>query len=362
MTIERAIELQERAWALQSEGKLSEALAACGEAVNIARQSEGPDSPDLANLLNDLAEIQIELQDYAGALSSAQMAHDTQQRSLDSWTGETLMSIRLKTQLLLGNIRRTLGDYAHAEVDLKQAVSIASSEFGEASEHSAAARNELGMLYKYFGRFEEGISLYEEALKVFVEAHGEQSPQVGTIYHNLGGIFFAKGDFAAAEGFAVKSWAISKNLWGERDVRTMLDAVAYAAILDSLQRYAESELIYRQALEVYEAEFGPDHYEVAATLHNLAAAISSTDRLSEAEQNYRRALAIKKKILGDKNPDVALTCNNLGRLLSDAGRTEEAVPLLVTAVSILEKSLLPGHPQCAAARRNLQNALAHLNP
>src|SRR5580692_9148210 len=99
MTIERAIELQERAWALQSEGKLSEALAACGEAVNNARQSEGPDSPDLANLLNDLAEIQIELQDYARALSSAQMAHDTQQRSLDSWPGETLMSIRLKTQL-----------------------------------------------------------------------------------------------------------------------------------------------------------------------------------------------------------------------------------------------------------------------
>lgn len=278
----------------------------------------------------------------------------------DSWTGEALATIRLKTQLSLGEIRRILGDYQCAEVDLKEALSIAASEFGANSEASATARNQLGMLYKYFGRFEEGLQLYQEALKVLVEAHGEHSPQVGTIYHNLGGILFSKGDLDAAESYAFKSWAISKILWGEKDTRTMADAVAYAAILDGLQRYAESEAIYRQALEIYETTFGPEHYEVAATLHNLAATISTSDRAEEAETHYRSALAIKKKILGDQNPDVALTCNNLGRLLTDAGRPAEAVPLLVAAVAVLEKSLLPGHPQCVAAQRNLKKALAQI--
>jgi tetratricopeptide (TPR) repeat protein len=360
MTIERATELQEQAWALQAEGKLSDALAACSEAVHLVKQSEGPESPDLANLLNDLAEIQFELQDYRAALISAELARDIEQRMPGSWTGEALASIRLKTQLNLGQIRRALGDYPRGEADLKEAMLIATSEFGETSESSAAARNELGMLYKYFGRFEEGLQLYQEALTVLVDAHGEHSPQVGTIYHNLGGILFAKGDFRTAESYALKSWAISRILWGEKDTRTMADAVAYAAILDGLQRYAESEAIYRQALEIYEATFGPEHYEVAATLHNLAATVSARDRAEEAEALYRRALAIKKNILGDENPDVALTGNNLGRLLTDTGRPAEAVPLLVTAVAVLEKSLLPNHPQFAAAQRNLKEALAQL--
>lgn len=73
MSVERATELQEQAWALQADGKLSDALAACSEAVNLVKQSEGPDSPDLANLLNDLAEIQIEQQDYRAALASASL-------------------------------------------------------------------------------------------------------------------------------------------------------------------------------------------------------------------------------------------------------------------------------------------------
>jgi tetratricopeptide (TPR) repeat protein len=360
MTIERTTELQEQAWALQADGKLSDALAACSEAVDLVKQSEGSESPDLANLLNDLADIQFEQQDYSAALASAELARDIELRMPNSWTGETLATIRLKTQLSLGEIRRTLGDYQRSEADLREAMSIATSEFGATSEASAVARNQLGILYKYFGRFKEGLQLYQEALKVLVETHGEQSAQVGTIYHNLGGILFAKGDLHAAESYAFKSWAISRTLWGGNDVRTMADAVAYAAILDGLQRHAESEAIYRQALEIYEAAFGPEHYEVAATLHNLAATISVSDRAEEAETHYRRALAIKKKILGDENPDVALTTNNLARLLADIGRPAEAVPLLVTAVAVLEKSLLRGHPQCASAQRNLKAALAQL--
>jgi len=359
MSIEKASELQEQAWALQADGKLSAARDVCSEAVELMKQSDGPASPDLANLLNDLAEIQIEQQDYRAALSSAELALEIEQRSPGSWTGETLAAIRLKTKLIVGQIRRILGDYPHAETELKEAMAIAVVEFGETSEQSAAARNELGMLYKYFGRFEEGLQLYQDALKVFA-AHGEHSQQVGTIYHNLGGILFAKGDFAAAESFAFRSWAISRNLWGDKDVRTMADAVAYAAALDGLERYAESEAIYRQALEIYEAEFGPEHYEVAATLHNLAATIYAAELSSEAEDHYRRSLAIKKTLLGDASPDVALTCNNLGRLLTETGRPSEAIPLLVTAVAILKKSLLPGHPQCAAAERNLTAALARL--
>src|SRR5215469_1200364 len=360
MTTERAIELQEKAWELQAEGKLRDAIGACREAIDLIAQSEGPESADVANLLNDLAELQIEQQDFRTALASAEQAWKIEQVSPSLWIGEAPATIRIKTQTLLGNIRRTLGEYNRAERDLREALAIASTEFGPTSEASASASNEIGILYKHIGRFEDGLQLYEQALEVFVGAHGENSPQVGVIYHNLGGILFAKGDLAAAEGFARRSWEISKKQWGEEDIRTMADAVAYAAILDGLEHHTESETIYRRALGIYQTTLGTEHYEIAAVLHNIAALLAACNRCDEAEQHYRRALAIKEKLLGSDSPDVALTSNNLGRLLTDTGRPGEAVPLLTSAVTILEKSLLPEHPQRCAASENLQIALAQL--
>jgi tetratricopeptide (TPR) repeat protein len=362
VTAERAIELQERAWALQVEGKLSEAAACCRKAIDLMTQSEGPESADVANLLNDLAGIQIAQEDFRASLTTAEQALKIEKVSPELWTGQTLSAVRIRTLTLIGTTYRTLGEYARAETILREALALACADFGEHSEQAANACNELGMVCKYLGRFEEGIGLYERALKIFTKAQSCDSPQVGIICHNLGGILFTKGDFAAAESFGRRSWEISKNHWGKESVQAMNDAVAYAPILDGLHRYAESETIYRRALGIYETTLGTEHYEVAATLHNLAAVLATCDRHDEAEQLYRRALVIKERLLGRDNPDVALTRNNLGRLLSDAGRLSEAVPLLANAVGILEKSLLPGHPQLACAQQNLQDALAQLNP
>src|SRR5207245_402477 len=126
-------------------------------------------------------------------------------------------------------------------------------------------RNNLGVLYKYLGRFDEGLALYQQALRSI----DEESVAAAVIYHNVGGILHAQGNFAAAEEPARKAWDISRRLLGEDDPRTVLDAAAYAAVLDGLERYDEIEQIYRRALRTFEKTHGPQHYEVASNLHNL---------------------------------------------------------------------------------------------
>jgi tetratricopeptide (TPR) repeat protein len=96
------------------------------------------------------------------------------------------------------------------------------------------------------------------------------------------------------------AWEISRRVLGEDDPRTQFDPVAYAGILDGLQRYDESEAIYRRALAIFEKTFGSEHYEVAGNLHNLAAVLCARGHLQEAEQLYRRSLAIKEKLLGSE--------------------------------------------------------------
>lgn len=358
MSIEQALELQSRAWALQAEGKLEDAFSACLEALQLTEQNKGANSPDAANLLNDLAEIECDRQKFQEALTCAERALAIEKTQVHLFAGETATRIRLKTLALLGELRRVQGDYASAESDLQEGVRLAAGEFGEASDEYAQTLNDLAVVHKYCGRFDEGFRLYEEALRITIAAQGEECLTASTIYHNMGGILFSKGDFVAAEPFGEKAWKISQRLVGESDPRTMADAAAYAAILDGLRRYDESEAIYRRAVAAFEKSLGPIHCEVAATLHNLAAVLVAKGNYREAEEHYRRALAIKESLLGVDSPEVALTRTNLGSLLNVLGRYTESVPLLKNAVAVLEGRLTPAHPQLGLARESLRKALS----
>ena len=109
---------------------------------------------------------------------------------LNRFTGEMAARIRLKTLALLGALRRLQGDYVHAENHLQEAVRLAVGEFGETSQESAQALNDLAVLYKYCGRFDEGLRLYKEALRVTIATQGEECLSACTIYNNMGGILF----------------------------------------------------------------------------------------------------------------------------------------------------------------------------
>jgi tetratricopeptide (TPR) repeat protein len=352
-----AVELQERAWALQADGKLDEAFIACSEALTLIEAAEGSGSPDAANLLNDLADIERERLRYHSALAFAKKAHAIETALGDRFTGDTAAHIRMATLSSLGDLWRLLGQYEQAEGHLERALAIGMAAYGEASEEVAEARNSLAVLYKFWGRFAAARKLYEQSLLTMTALHGPRSLPVSVILHNIGGVMHAQGDFAAAEEPGRKAWEMSRELLGDDDPRAMLDAAAYASILDGLERFDESEPIHLRVLEFMTRKHGPEHYEVASTLHNLAAVLDARGRADEAEQHYRSSIAIKERLLSDGSPDLALTYNNLGRLLHSIGRSREAASLLEKAVATLELQLPSDHPHLLAAQRNLRQAL-----
>jgi hypothetical protein len=76
------------------------------------------------------------------------------------------------------------------------------------------------------------------------------------------------------------------------------DRVALAAMLDASGRHREAAAALRHALAVYERVLGPEHYEVAGVLEDLAGV---TERVGESEQAdalRARALGIRRRVLG----------------------------------------------------------------
>jgi tetratricopeptide (TPR) repeat protein len=361
MSLALAAKLQMKAWGLHAQGYLDEARADCHEALQLTECAAGENLPDVANLLNDLAEIESARQNYKIALDLATRARAIEDCLGATFSGEDAARIRIKTSTLLGEQRRILGQTSTQHPDLVDALDLAASTFGDDSQEAAEARNNLAVAYKYAGRFDEALQLYERALKIITAIFGTApSLPLRVVHHNIGGIYHAMGDFEAAKSPGKLAWDMSRRLLGDTHLQTQLDAAAYAAILDGLGRYQECESLYRAALVVMLCELGAQHPEVAALQHNLASVLAVQGNTEEAERRYRLALQIKDSVFGPQSADAALTRISLGGVLNSCHQYGEAEKLLAQARDVLIPQVQSDHPHLTVLERHLAVARSHL--
>jgi len=215
--------------------------------------------------------------------------------------------------------------------------------------------NDLGMVYKYLGKFAKARELYRHAL-CGAPNHlngAERDFFLADLYHNLGGLEHARRHFRRGERFARKGLQLRRRVASSRSLPVAVDMAALAALLDGQKRFDESERLYRQALRIYRRVYGPSHGETAILLSNLAALCQATGRSKTSMEYYRRALKMKLQKFGSSHPSVALTLNNLGMLYRTLGKTRQAKQCLAAALRILHY-FGPRHFQYKAIKRNYQ--------
>jgi hypothetical protein len=76
------------------------------------------------------------------------------------------------------------------------------------------------------------------------------------------------------------------------------DRVALAAILDASGRYEEAATALGDALAVYERVLGPQHYEVAGVLLDLAGVAEHAGEIERAGALRARAQQIRRRVVG----------------------------------------------------------------
>ena len=257
----------------------------------------------------------------------------------------------------LGETHRVRGNYVEAERLLRATVVMAEAATPRDDLGLAAALNGLGLLCKDLAKYDEARALYGRALSLLEGAPGYHDAWIATIYHNLGGIEHASGNFAEGEPFARRGLAIRRQLDGADDALAA-DMAALAAILDGQQKQDEAESLYRDALRIYERSPESNAGEIAVTLNGLGALYATRGSLEEAEAILTRALSLKQETLGPRHPDVAVTLNNLALVYKRQGEFTRAATLYLDAVDILEHLLGAEHPKAVICRENYTRCVA----
>jgi tetratricopeptide (TPR) repeat protein len=269
----------------------------------IRRTALGEHDPEVAQSLNNLAELYRAMSDYAAAEPLYQQALEAM-RATQHEKHPHLATIMNN----LGLVHFGRGAYPAAKSFLEQALAIWRAQ-GEAHPGLAFCLNNLAQVYQEMGDYGTAEQLLQESIELRRVLHGENSPAFATAIDNLARLFLATGDYAKARPLF------------ERAIRTghAPSLAGLAELYWKQGHYHEAETLLRLTLQIQREELGVNNAEVAKTLDNLAGLAEIMGNYAEAERLYRQAGPILRQILGKNHPDVATHLNQLAQLYATTG-------------------------------------------
>lgn len=291
--IAEALELQKQVAALYAGGKYAEAARAAERALALVRKARGPDHPDVAFSLNNLAKM------YESA-----------------------------------------GDLARAEPLYQRALSILENAAGIDAAHVALALNNLASLYAQRGDFVRAERLQLRAVAIYEKSPGPGGMNLAVALNNLANLYRNYGDFERAERLYLRSLSIREKALGPEDSRLATVLNNLALIYERRGELDRAAPLLRRSLDISERAHGAGHPEVAKVLNNLALAHQGRGDYAGAELLLRRSLDINRKALGPAHPEVARSLDNLVALHLAAGDVGRAVALQSQAEEARERNLV----------------------
>ncbi len=321
------------------------------EAASVSPEETGWwDTQDSVTVLVESATVACQEGDLPRAALLLELAEEVVAAS-DGVPGRT--ALRLLTRRQLGTVRRLQGRYEESEHLLSSALAVAEDAPVRYGSELFELCNELGILFRYAGRFDHAAAFYNRARTLLRQAGAPEGAAMASVLHNIGGLAHARGDFAAAEEPARRAVHMRVQLLGENSVEVAADKAALAAVLTDLDRLDEAEDLLTEALAVIEEHHGPHHLETGMALGNLAALHYKQGRHDRAETGFDRCLFIKERHLGPSHPELAVTLNNLALSMRSREDLEGARHMWERALAILKGSVRDEHPLLRVVREAL---------
>lgn len=204
----------------------------------------------------------------------------------------------------------------------------------------ATLLNCLGDVLRERKRHDEAELMIREALRLEAEG-GPPSPlKRSRMLNNLG--LLEQGRGCPEKAVAVLREALAcVNDCGQTGPKPDCEAAIIHNNLGDLMmqtgRNSEAGQQMRQAMELLTSALGPEHPDVATTLHNLAMLEVITGQYTEAAKHHDRAARIYEGVFGSSHLRTGTTLADLSRALALDGEPGRAAENMIRAISILQR-------------------------
>jgi CHAT domain-containing protein/Tfp pilus assembly protein PilF len=373
-------------------GELAKAIPLFERALVIRRASLPADSANVADTLDQLALVLIQLERF----KDARVRLDESMRIRDRRAADPIGLSR--TLELIGTLYRYAGPYADAGPPLERALAIrtrltpthpetasvmqvhgdvlflrgdsggalnvwssalAMAERTLGPEHPSIAEflRRLGFAEFSSGRLTEARRLRERAVRVGEAALAPCDPAVTRLLNGLAQSMQYDGDYFEARRLYGRALATIERCLGTLHSDYATYIFNDASLAREIGDLAEADALYQRALQIWTDGLGPTHAFVARGLDALAEVAALRGQLDRSRELYERALAIYRSELGAAHPQVAWMLTNLARTVSDQGNTGLGMRYVDEAVGIFRKSGSSDDPDHLARVLELRGSL-----
>jgi len=323
-----------------------ETLESAERAIVLKEEALGPDAPEVADSLTNLATV-LRLRAEPDRIQALlQRAITIQESALGSENYKLI-----KTLNALGSHLTDQADYEGAKPVYLRSLALSEEAYGLEARQVAVVLNNLASMYQESGAFEKAIPAHERAIEIMEAVHeGRDHPDVAFVMNSFANTLWYLGSYQEAQRLHEQALAIREDVLGpdHRSVAASLNNLAL--VLKALGDLAGARPILERAVSIWEISTGPEHPLVAQGYNNLGTLSARLGDFAAAQKYLEDALAIREKKMGPDHPAVAQTLLNLGQvflLTRDYGR---AKPLLQRAIDIWVKALGEDNAFVAMAR------------
>ena len=303
-------------------------------ALQRSRPSEQRDDAALATSLYGLGNELARSGRAADAEGVLREALGLQQRLVKGANADTARTL----QALAWSISER--DLNEAIPVMQRAVSMQRTLWGaEPYPDYAAAVNDLGLLYRDKGDYDQSERLLRESLAMERRLLGDKHPELALSLNNLALVLRRKGDLAGAEATYRQALAMQRELLGNAhpDVANTLNNLAFVVydrgdVGGALKAEGDSLEIYRQL-------FPHDNPDVARIMNRIGYWYIERRDYTTADRYLEDALAMRRRVFGASHPEIASSLVNVGILQVATGKYRDALVSSRTAADIYTAAL-----------------------
>ncbi len=276
-----------------------------------------------------------------------------------------------ESKIDLAELRFYQNRFDDAERLLRESLAEHVALRGARNEDTSRVWSSLGSVLRARNTLDDAEEAHRTALSIRREIRGEKSLPVAESLNNLANVLRLKGDTSTAIDLLEQSLAIRRDLLKPEhpllsqslnNLGVVLEraadrARAQGAAEEGARLAAKAEALMREAVQLSEKSYGPEHPAHATNLKNLGSLLLGLGRYADAEGFLRRAVAIQAMRFEETDQRRMLTQAQLGRCLLRAGKVDEGLPLLEGVLAKAFAQAIPLRGQWLEGAEDLAKAL-----
>jgi tetratricopeptide (TPR) repeat protein len=330
------------------QGRNDEAKDLYADALDACRQTHGPDDLVTLDVMNQLAQVQMNRSDLVDAAAILTEARARAEGSLGPDHDTARVSRGLE-----GLLHAWRGEWNEAEPLFREKYEYHRNVLGAKHLETLRAASGLGMVWLELARFAEAEQILDDAIKGLETLAGDKHLSTVQARTYRSRLLHRKGDQVRAEKALRHSVEETRTVLGPDHRVTLSAQFSLAVLFSDLRRINESTGLFRETLNAQRRVLGDSHFETLLTISSYAAVCANSGRLEEAEPLLLESLEGKRKLLGANHPNTLQNQITLANFHAVRGNMDRATTTIADALERCRTHLPKDAEQTTSALRGM---------